>query len=273
MVALVTRPDLSQRTALSKSALQTFDLCQQKAWFSIHDPRPFVANEKVSFGSAVDAGVEVILTAARAGQTIEEARYMAAAEEIIARDDAGVSADEVGNALFMFGGAILPHVDWSFCRLQAHVNEDIAGLGEVDGHPDIILSTNAVRDVKTAARAKPSDPPLELGIYALLVEAETGKPVPDVGYYCWVRSQKPYWQAIDYPVTPEYRRWTTERVAAFVRAKKADEVLNRKAQVPQNFSMPGAPAFRSLCDECPWNPALGGPCQLAFRGETTDATA
>jgi hypothetical protein len=269
--ATVIRPDLSQRTALSKSALQTFDLCQSKAWFQIHDPRPFVTNEKVAFGSAVDAGVETILTMVRGGLPIEEARYMAAAEEVIARDDVGVSADEVGAALFAFSGAIVPHVDFSFCRLQAHVNEEIGNLGEVDGHPDIILRDNRVRDVKTAGRAKPNDPPLELGIYALLVEAETGQPVPDVGYYCWVRTSKPYWQSLDFPVTPEYRRWTTERVAAFVRAKRADELLNRKAEVPQNFSMPGAPAFRTLCDDCPWNPALGGPCRLAYRGEASDA--
>ena len=61
MTMTVERPDLSQRTALSKSVLTAFELCETKSWWGLHDPRPFITNEKVVFGSAVDAGVEVVV--------------------------------------------------------------------------------------------------------------------------------------------------------------------------------------------------------------------
>ena len=84
MTALVTRPDLSARTILSKSALTVADLCGSKAWFDIHDRRPLIPAENITFGSAVDAGVEQILTMRRAGMAIDERRSIAAAAEVIA---------------------------------------------------------------------------------------------------------------------------------------------------------------------------------------------
>ena len=52
------REDLSQRTWLSKSQLNTADMCGQKAWLEIHHRRPFIPTEQTTFGSAVDAAVE-----------------------------------------------------------------------------------------------------------------------------------------------------------------------------------------------------------------------
>jgi hypothetical protein len=265
--ALVTRPDLSQRTNLNKSALVTADLCGAKAWLEIHDRRPLIPQEQITFGSAVDAGVEVMLTMARAGLPIEEVRYMAAVEEVIARDETGVSSEEVGNALFMFGGAILPHFDFAFCRLQETLREDLDGLGEAEGHPDVILADGSIFDVKTAKRSKPEDAArtsVELGFYALLAEA-SGLTVPRVGYWTWVRTRNAAWQHLDAPVTDEMRRRTYELAAAYVRAKKADEVLNRKAATPLNFTFPSGPRNLSLCGTCQYNPTVGGPCRLAVQ--------
>lgn len=272
---LVNRPDLSQRTYLSKSALVAADLCGSKAFFDIHDRRPLIPAENITFGSAVDAGVEVILTAVRAGVPVEEPRYLAAAQEMIDRDETGVDIEEVGDALFGFVTGIVPHYDFAFCRLQDALHEVIDGLGESDGHPDVILADGSVYDVKTAKKSKPADAAatsVELGFYALLAEA-SGITVPTVGYWTWVRTRSPGWQVVDAPVTPEMRRRTYEQAANYVRAKKADELLNRNARVPQNFSFPSGPRNLSLCGTCSYNPAVGGPCRLAVQGEVSDAVA
>ena len=258
----VVRPDLSTRTALSKSALAVAELCGQKAWFEIHDRRPLIPNPDIAFGSAVDAGVENLLTAARAGTT-EAARPMDAAAIALERDGIEVNMDEVETAIVRFGTDVLPKYDWSLCRTQAHLNEELEDWGEVDGHPDIILADRAVYDVKTGKRAKETARSVELGLYALLVEAETGQPVPRVGYFAWVRLVKPYWQVIESDVSEEFRAWTTERVSAYVRAKRADELLNRRASVPVNWTFPSGPKNANLCLGCQYSPIMGGPCRMA----------
>jgi hypothetical protein len=264
-VTIVTRPDLSARTALSKSALTGFDLCQTKAWLSIHHPIPFVPNEKVTFGSAVDAAVEQLLVSARAGIPIERDRALAAATEVILRDNVEVSFDEIERAVDRFTTEIVPLFDWGFARLQPSITAQLPDLGETNGHPDIVLRDNRVLDVKTAGKAKDGEPSAELGLYALLVEEETGTPVPSVGYLTWVRLKKPYWQVTERPVDAEYRRWAYEQAAAFVRAKNADDRWNAGRSEPINVSMNGGPKFRGLCSDCQYNPANGGPCGLAYQ--------
>lgn len=264
---IVVRPDLSNRKGLSKSALTTFDLCQAQAWFQIHDPRPLIPNERIAFGSAVDAAVEQIVVFLRSGQTVQMARVMAAVDEVMARDDVGVERDEVERAAERFVSDVAGLHDWAFARTQASIEVTLEGLGDGVGHPDIILRSNAVWDVKTAKRAKPEEASVELGWYALLVEQETDQPVPTVGYWTWVRVAKPYWQTISFPVTDELRRWTRERAGGYVRAKKADTIWNAKTATPINVSFPGGPKFPTLCSDCAYNPANGGPCALAWRGE------
>lgn len=267
MTVTVERPDLSQRTALSKSVLGTFDLCQTKTWLSIHDPRPFVPNEKVTFGSAVDAGVEVILKYARMGQPIDMDQAAEAAEFIIDRDGTEVELVDVQLALEVFILQVVPKFDWALCALQPSLTATIGELGECNGHPDIILGDNSVWDVKTSGRAK-EVPSLELGFYALLAEeVDPTRKVPRVGYLNYVRSKRPFWLISETPVTDELRRWAYEKSAAYVRARKADTMLNARMDVPANFSMTGGPQFAGLCKDCPYNPALGGPCPISLRGE------
>lgn len=273
-MTLVVRDDLSQRTSLSKSALVSFDLCQSKAWFQIHEPRQVIPNERMSFGSAVDAAVEQIVVMARAGIPIQIERAYAAAAEVAERDQVAISFDEVEKAAEMFAVSVIPGYDWKLARTQPSITAVLDGLGETNGHPDVVLAGNRVRDVKTAQRAKDTEPSLELGLYALLVEAETGVPVPDVGYWTWVRLKRPYWQVVEYPVTDEIRRWTYERAASYIRAKKADEILNRNAPEVGNYSFPGGAKFPGLCKDCEYAPANGGRCLLALRvEEVSDADA
>jgi hypothetical protein len=269
---VAARPDLTKPRGLSKSELTKFEWCNTEAWWAIHDPRPFVTNEKVVFGSAVDRGVEVYMTAARAGITQDDTdlharAFDAALQKMEEDEEIEVDHVEVRHALTSFHRDIIPSFDWAEARTQAAINLPIDGLGECDGHPDVILATNAVWDVKTGS-PKQTARTLELGFYALLVEAETSRPVPEVGYIFWNRKlQRPKWGVVREPVTDELRRWAYEGAAAYVRAKKADEALNAKAAVPQNYSFPGGPAWAGKCAGCVYSPANGGPCARAFLEE------
>lgn len=269
-VTLVARPDLSARTALSKSALVGFDMCPTKAWFDIRQRAPIIPQEKITFGSAVDAGVEVVMTYLRMGATIEAERAYAAAAEVCQRDDVDVKFDEVERAIDSFVVQVAATgYDFAYARFQETVRvEDLAGLGEAEGHPDVLLKDGRVFDVKTAMRAKTAEPTLELGFYALLLEEAEGNPVPAVGYWTWVRTSRPYWQIVEFTVTDELRRWTVEKAASYVRAKRADEVLNRDAATPLNYSMTGGPMNRSLCGTCQYAPG----CAIAWSG-SDDAAA
>lgn len=262
------RPDLSQRTALSKSSLVQFDLCQTKSWFEIHHKRPFVTNEKVSFGSCVDAGVEKVIEDLRDGRVVDEARAFSAAAEIAVRDDVGVVFSDVESAIRKFQAQVAVEFDWTDVALQAHLNIDVDGLGEVDGHPDIIFPDNAVWDVKTGKPKKTAET-VELGIYGLMVEATTGRRVPEVGYMYYDRTLvKPKWGIVRAPFTDDFQRWAFERASAFARAKRADAELNQPGVEPQNYTMAGGPKFDSLCIDCVYSPVLGGPCAMAYvKGE------
>jgi hypothetical protein len=266
MTALVVRDDLSNRTALSKSVLTAFELCETKSWWQLHDPRPFVPNEKVVFGSAVDAGVEVIVKYLSAGQVPHLLRATEAAAFVIERDDVAVDIVEVSHALAGFAADVAPKFYWPLSVTQSSITAELDGLGECNGHPDIVFGTGTIFDVKTSSRAK-EVPSLELGFYALLREAETGIPVPSVGYFNWVRLKRPYWQIAEAPVTDELRRWSYEKAAAYVRARKADTLINAKTAAPQNYSFPGSAKFAALCGDCVYNPALGGPCRVALQAE------
>lgn len=269
MTALVVREDLDARTSLSKSALAVADICGNKAWLEIHHRRAFISNPDVAFGSAVDAAVEQVLMVARADLPPLLADPMAAAAVTVERNGIEIHLEEVEAAVDAFVRDILPAHDWTLCGLQVHLSTVMDGWGEVDGHPDIVLHSGAVWDVKTSKRSKETARSVELGFYALVSEA-TGKPVPEVGYLTWVRTKKPYWQTLSTPVTDDFRDWTRARVDAFVRAKRADELLNRNAQEPVNWTFPSGPKNGGLCRTCQYNPLMGGGCLMAVMEGSDD---
>jgi hypothetical protein len=270
-MTLAVRDDLSQRTALSKSALTVADICGHKAWHELRHRRPMIPNPDMTFGSAVDAAVEQILKATRAGLPLAVAQPMEAAAEVVERNGVEIHLEEVEAAVAAFVRDILPAHDWAFVGLQVHLSTVMEGWGTVDGHPDIVLQSNAVWDVKTSKRSKETARTVELGFYALMLEASgTGAPVPEVGYLTWVRTKKPSWQTLSTPVTDEFRDWTRERVDAYVRAVRADALLNRGAGDPINWTFPSGPKNGNLCRTCQYNPTLGGPCRISVKGEDDD---
>jgi hypothetical protein len=105
-----------------------------------------------------------------------------------------------------------------------------------------------------------------------------------VGYLNYVRLKKPYWhgytkragdtmgQPLIVDVTDDLRSFAFERAAAYVRAAQADSMLNHPERgLLTNYSMTGGPRFDSMCLDCPYNPANGGPCVIAVRGNDADA--
>jgi hypothetical protein len=253
------REDLSQRTGLSKSALTTADMCGQKAWLEIHHRAPFIRNPDVTFGSCVDAGAELAIRYARAGQEPEVDRMLEASEQVQERDGIEVHPEEVELALTRFVADVLPTRDWSHARTQVHLHVPLFGWGDVDGHPDVILP-GEVDDVKTSKRSKDTARTVELGLYGLMVEEETGEPVLQVGYVTWVRRVRtPAWEWTVAEFTDELRIWTRERVSAYVRAVRADELLNRHAAEPINWSFPAGPRNGGLCASCQYNPQFNPP--------------
>jgi CRISPR/Cas system-associated exonuclease Cas4 (RecB family) len=267
----VQREDLSQRTTLSKSALNTFDMCGQKAWFEIHHRAPFIGNPDVTFGSCVDAGTELAIRYARAGQPPELERMTEAAREVTERDQIEVRPEEVELALSRFNSDVLPAWDWSLAKTQEHLHVPLFDWGEVDGHPDILLP-DTVLDVKTSKRSKDTARTVELGLYALMAKEATGKDITRVGYITWVRRAKPAWETLLTEVTPDFLEWTCERVSAYVRAKNADELLNRRASSPVNWTFPSGPKNAGLCRTCQYNPSFEPPvpCRMAPCEEITD---
>jgi hypothetical protein len=256
---IATRPDLSQRTALSKSALVAFDLCQTKAWLEITDRRPMLPNEKVSFGSALDAAIEIVIVGAREGFDALHTMtgVMEAIESIEVRDGMELPTEELLRAVSGFREEVLPKFDWTGAATQPDVWAEIPGLGDCNGHPDIVLANGNPWDVKSSSREK-AIPSVELGLYAILMESFEGHPVTEAGYLTWVRSGKGHWSIQPMAITPEVRRWTWEIARRYVAAKELGS--------PAAFG--GGPKFPGLCSDCSYAPWNEGPCQIAYRGGT-----
>lgn len=263
----IPRPDLSTRTALSKSALATFDFCATKAWHELRHRLPLIPAENITFGSALDRSIETVITYLRMDQPVDfdlaDANAAAKAEE----DGIETDLADVRHATRRFVTDIAPNYDWRLARLQEHLTAVHEDLGDLDGHPDIVLPRR-IRDVKSSKRAKPNEPTVELGFYGVLLELAEGETVEDVGYLNWNRQGK-RWQELVFPLTDELRRWTIEKAAAYIRAKRADVALNAKTANPVNYSFTAGPKNGSLCGSCQYSPM----CDIAYRGEAGDDAA
>ena len=268
MTLAVVRPDLSQRTALSKSALGTFDFCNAKAWFEIHDRRPMLPSEKLSFGSALDAATEALIVGERDGRDATQA----VADAIVyveERDEIALDHEELTRAIDGFQELMLKF-DWTGVATQPSLWATIPGIGEVNGHPDIVLAHNDIWDVKaTGTKKKAQKKPLpsaELGLYALLLEHAHGVTVNETGYFTWLRNGSGHWEPQRQPVDDELRRWSWEQLRRFAAVKALDAQLNEGADEPTNTVFAGGPKFSGLCSDCQYAPWNDGPCAIAYQG-------
>jgi CRISPR/Cas system-associated exonuclease Cas4 (RecB family) len=253
-MTIAERPDLSTRTALSKSAVTGWDLCPTKAGYELTERRPLIMNEKISFGSALDRATEALVIGRREGW--RESKALQAAtdgiDSISERDGIPLPADELSRAVRGFWGEVTPQFDWKGAETQPEIRATIEGLGEVEGHPDIVLGPMPM-DVKSS-RYRKDLPSVELGLYAILLEEARGVQVQNAYYLTWVRSGRGRWEIQRWPITSEARRWTWARVHQYAQAIATKSFL-------------GAPKYPSLCNDCPYSPANEGPCEIAWNGE------
>jgi hypothetical protein len=177
-------------------------------------------------------------------------------EHVIERDEIELPTDELHRALRGFADEVLPRFDWTGVATQPEVAATIAGLGPVQGHPDLVLLNGEPWDIKSS-RYKKDLPSIELGLYAILIEEAFAIEVPTAGYLTWVRSGKGRWEIQPWAITSEVRRWTWARVRQY-------------AQSVESGVFYGAPKFPALCDGCQYSPAAGGPCEIAWNGEGRD---
>lgn len=255
MTPAVVRPDLSERRVLSKSAVVGWDLCATKAGYERTQRLPLIPSEKISFGSALDAACEALIIGKREGWTVKRAGTAAldAIGFVIERDGIELPEEELHRALRGFSEEVIPRFDWTGVETQPEIEADIAGLGPVQGHPDIVFPNGEPWDVKSS-RYKKDLPSVELGLYAILIEEARGIEVPQAGYLTWVRSGKGRWEIQPWAITSEARRWTWARV-------------NQYALAAETGAFYGAPKFPALCQTCQYAPANGGPCQIAWQEE------
>lgn len=252
-MTLVTRPDLSKRTALSKSEITTAYWCELQSFHARSDPRPWKPSPDMTFGSALDAAVEIAIVALRSEQAIPIDRCLAAATEMALRDDNPVNLDEVELAVEQFGVVVAPQFDWRTAQVQPTIRVSIDGLGECEGHPDIIVGST-ILDVKAAGKAKSAESIYfapELGFYVALRERETGEPLEKVGYLSWLRLKRPMWQVLVVDVTDDLRaEGMTYALRQIQRRKLIDTVAAKHADPTAYFS---GPRFDSKCLDCAWN--------------------
>ena len=259
MDSLATR---DPRKHLSKSFMVGADLCGERAFLDIHHPRPFVSNERMAFGTAVDAGIQHLIGFGEEGAVATDWAMAA-----LKPGSPAVDRLAVEQALVDFAATILPAFSWTDALVQHHIRIDIAGMGTIDCHPDIILNDGTILDIKTASKAKSAtaaqEAILELGFYAFARFYETGKMPPRVGYVTWVRSAKPYWQVVMADVTPKMIDRAVARAATYRRALEADMAHNQGREHPQNVAFPNGPRFGGLCNDCVHNPRNGGGCSIS----------
>jgi hypothetical protein len=249
---IVTRPDLFRRTALSKSEISTARWCELQAFYSRTDPRPWIVTPDMAFGSALDAAIEVAVTALRADMAIPTPRCLAAASEVAMRDEQEVDLEEVGNAVELFGVTVAPRFDWSHGQFQQTIRVPIDGLGECEGHPDLLLP-DTILDVKSAKRAKTEADIYfgsELGFYALLRERETGERVKEVGYLTWIRLKHPLWQTLVVEVTDDLLAEGMTHARRQVQLRKLIDTVKEKGADPTLYF--SGPRFDSKCLDCAW---------------------
>lgn len=253
------------RKVLSKSFLVGADMCGERAWRDIHDPRPFYMTEKVAFGKVVDAALQVVIQTwnERATNIPKAIEWAIKANEAI---EHLVSIPEVEAAIDAFMSGPFMFFEWTDARIQPELNATIPGIGDVNGHPDFILGDGTLLDIKTAARAKPDNAaaqsPLELGFYALSC-LWAGEPVKRVGYITWVRTKSPSWQVLVADVDDRMLDAAWQR--AFRRANnlRADANVNTGGFPAVNVSFGNGPKYAGLCNTCAHNPSNGGGCEIA----------
>ena len=277
-MASVSKAIDPKRVGISKSLITSTALCNRKGWFaekirtSDGGRVPLIANERISFGSALDEAILSIVEKIRENQPwrIEEALALGVRAAMDRPNDGtidwGQFSDDLWAALVLFqddvlgGGIEEAKIDFHGCLVQGIDGESIRvehpEFGTVIGTPDFIISgkgrsngRDLVLDLKSSARAK-SEKDLrspEMAFYAFLYAQKWGGDIPDVGYLTFIRSKTPRFQILFGEATADHLRIAEE----FLKTTKF--VVARETAEEVGFST-------SLGRSCEWrkpNPTVG----------------
>lgn len=249
---LVERPDLSRRTALSKSEISTGEWCGIQGYYSRAEPRPWNVTPEMKFGSCLDAAVEIAVKALRADQPIPVATCLAAATEVAQREELDVDLNEIEDAIHQFGVVIAPRYKWETALSQHTIRVEIDGLGACEGHPDFILG-DLIKDVKAKGKSVSNNDiwfGSELPFYALIRERETGEPVKHIGYWVWLRQVSPKWQDITVEVNADVLAEGMARARRQLHLRRLIDTVKERGADPAEFFV--GPKFDSKCLDCAW---------------------
>ena len=265
-----------RRVGISKSLVTTTALCGRKGWFSekirLEDGSrlPFVAPERVAFGSALDEAILIIAEALRSGRPWDEDEVVNAGIEAVRSRPTEEIEWEIFEAqlraavkIFVYDVIEPELVTFRDVYLQGLDGESLKVEGLI-GTPDFIFRKwkgedggTMILDLKASARSK-SEKDLrsaEMAFYSYLWSRYSAGELPGVGYLTYVRTKRPTYQLITGKATADHLLLAEQYLAA------TKSVVARESVDEVAFST-------SFCGSCEWrkpNPAVGfGGCSVGM---------
>ena len=257
-----------KRVGISKSLVTSTALCGRKGWFSekirLEDGSrlPFIAPERVAFGSGLDEAILIIAEALRAGRTWDESDVVdEALTAVMARPTIGIDWEifeaQLRAAIKIFVYDVLEPelVTFRNVYLQGLDGESLKVDGLI-GTPDFIFrkwkgeeGATMILDLKASARSKSVKDlrSAEMAFYSYLWSRYSAGELPGVGYLTYVRTKRPTYQLITGKATGEHLLLAEQYLAA------TRSVVGRDSVEEVAFTT-------SFCGSCEWrkpNPLVG----------------
>ena len=264
-----------RRVGISKSLVTATALCGRKGWYSekirLEDGSrlPFIAPERVAFGSALDEAILIIVEAFRSNHpwnekdVVDQGLFAARSRPTEEGIDWGIFHAQLEAAIKIFVYDVLEPelVTFRDVYLQGLDGESLKVEGLI-GTPDFIFRKwngaeggTMILDLKASARSKSAKDLLsaEMAFYSYLWSRYSAGELPGVGYLTYVRTKRPTYQLITGKATADHLLLAEQYLAA------TKSVVARESVDDVAFST-------SFCGSCEWrkpNPAVGfGGCSV-----------
>jgi hypothetical protein len=258
-----------KRVGISKSLVTSTALCGRKGWFSekirLEDGSrlPFIAPERVAFGSALDESILIIAEALRANQSwnekdvVDQGLFAARSRQTEEGIDWEIFHAQLEAAVKIFVYDVIEPelVTFRDVYLQGLDGESLKVEGLI-GTPDFIfrkwngeVGATMVLDLKASARSKSAKDlrSAEMAFYSYLWSRYSAGELPGIGYLTYVRTKRPTYQLITGKATGEHLLLAEQYLAA------TRSVVGRDSVEEVAFTT-------SFCGSCEWrkpNPLVG----------------
>jgi len=265
-----------KRVGISKSLVTTTALCGRKGWYSekirLEDGSrlPFIAPERVAFGSALDEAILLIAEALRSGRKWDEDEVVNAGIEAVRSRPTEDIEWEIFEAqlraavkIFVYDVIEPELVTFRDVYLQGLDGESLKVEGLI-GTPDFIFrkwkgeqGATMILDLKASARSKSTKDlrSAEMAFYSYLWSRYSSGELPQVGYLTYVRTKRPTYQLITGKATMEHLLLAEQYLAA------TRSVVGRESVEEVAFTT-------SFCGSCEWRkpkPEVGfGGCSVGM---------